>query len=404
MFISVYLDYLTADDRHQLSPNGVLRTVFDLGEDGAMDGQGFDRLTKVLANGVSRRRIVKWASAGIAGVIPGRIESARAQACGQSGAFCGGTDPPCCFPLQCAGIVPTCQPCGQSGAFCGGSYPSCCAGLQCAGIVPTCQGTAGTWGEPHVTTFNGMLYDFQASGDFVLAQRDPDFVVQARQVSLAPGSPEVSVNNAVAMRMGEVVIAVCLGQTPLSVGGQPVDLDDGQALSLPDGVNVSRSGNYYFVTGQNGDSVSAGIKISEHNFSYIDVAVSLGTESNNVGGLLGSPDLGALAASDGTIFSSPFSFSDLYQHYGESWRVNPNDSLLTACGASTEQSIPTEPFYLEDLDPAIAERARAVCIEAAVDGLLLDACTLDVTVIGDHATQTYAGRQAPNHVGMVVLP
>ena len=60
-----------------------------------------------------------------------------------------------------------------------------------------------TVGDTHLATFNGLLYDFQASGDFVLAQVDPDFVVQTRQVSGAPTWPDASVNNAVATRMGK---------------------------------------------------------------------------------------------------------------------------------------------------------------------------------------------------------
>ena len=68
-------------------------------------------------------------------------------------------------------------------------------------------------GDTHLTTFNGLLYDFQASGDFVLAQVDPDFVVQTRQVSGAPTWPDASVNSAVATRMGKTKVAVCLAGT-----------------------------------------------------------------------------------------------------------------------------------------------------------------------------------------------
>jgi len=248
-------------------------------------------------------------------------------------------------------------------------------------------------------TFSGLLYDFQASGDFVLAQRDPGFVVQARQVSMAPTQPDVSLNNAVATRMGNVVVTICLGETPLRVDGQLVDLGDGQAVSLPDGVTVSRSGKRYFVTGQSGDSVSATV----HEIN-IDVAVGLDTESGDIGGLLASTnDPIGIKASDGTVFTSPFAFGDLYQHYADSWRVNPSESLLTACGASTEQGIPTKPFYTEDLDPADAKRARDICTMTEMTEGLLDACILDVAVMGDQPVEAYAGRLAPNHVG-IVLP
>jgi hypothetical protein len=373
-----------------------------------VDEQGFDRLVKGLANGANRRRIVQWAIAAIAGGVSGGIGSARAQPCGGSSSFCGGSNPPCCAPLQCVGPsgLLTCQPCAGAGSFCGGSNPSCCAGYQCTGPsgLQTCEGTGGSWGDPHLITFNGLLYDFQASGDFVLAQRDPDFMVQGRQVSLAPTSPEVAVNIAVATRMSKLVVAICAGETPLSVDGQSVDLGDGEAVSLPDGVTVSRSGNRYFVTSPSGDSVSATLLTTSGGFNYLDVGVGLDPESGDIGGLLASTDdpIG-ITASDGTVFTSPFSFDDLYQHYGDSWRVKPSESLLTVCGAVKEQGIPTRPFSPEDLDPADAERARDVCTKAEMTAGLLDACILDVAVMGDQAVEAYAGRPSPNHVGMVVL-
>ena len=51
--------------------------------------------------------------------------------------------------------------------------------------VASCAPATGI-GDTHLTTFNGLLYDFQASGDFILADSGPDFIVQTRQVSGAP--------------------------------------------------------------------------------------------------------------------------------------------------------------------------------------------------------------------------
>jgi hypothetical protein len=247
-----------------------------------------------------------------------------------------------------------------------------------------CAG-ATTIGDTHLTTFGGLLYDFQASGDFVLAQADPDFVVQARQVSGAPTWPNASVNSAVATRMGKNTVAVCL--TPerptLHVNDQVADLDDGKSLSLPDGVDIWRIGNVYIITDQAGNSMRAKV-----NAGWIDVSVGLGTWPAQVRGLLADANgkVGSIEASDGTVLTTPFSFEDLYQHYGESWRVAPDESLLSACGEAREQGNPDKPFGVNDLDPQTAERARGVCIEAGVkEGPLLNACIIDVAVIGDDA-------------------
>jgi len=48
-----------------------------------------------------------------------------------------------------------------------------------------------------------------------------------------------------------------------------------------------------------------------------------------------------------------------------------------------ETGVASKPFYANDLDPKLAERARAVCTAAGVkEGPQLDACTLDTAVLG----------------------
>jgi hypothetical protein len=105
--------------------------------------------------------------------------------------------------------------------------------------IPSCAFTAG---EPHLSTFDGQLYDFQALGDFLLVEAAPDFVVQTRQQRVNWPIPNVTANKAVATKMGGTRVAVCLGPTRLEVEGAQVDLADGRSLSLPNGVSVSRSG------------------------------------------------------------------------------------------------------------------------------------------------------------------
>src|SRR5206468_3777520 len=138
------------------------------------------------------------------------------------------------------------------------------------GALSNCA-AATSVGDTHLATLNGLFYDFQASGDFVLAQVDPDFVVQARQVSGAPTWPDASVNSAVATRMGKTKVAVCLSPARLNVDGENTELGDGKSLSTPDGVDIWRTGNVYIITSQSGDSVRA-----EVNASWINVSVGLG--------------------------------------------------------------------------------------------------------------------------------
>jgi hypothetical protein len=279
------------------------------------------------------------------------------------------------------------------------------------GAMSNCA-AASTIGDTHLRTFDGLFYDFQASGDFVVAQVDPDFVVQARQASGAPQWPNASVNKAVAARIGKNQVAVCLSlppapdtkvSGPLFVDGKPTALDDGGSLAIGESGGVLRQGNAYFITDANGNSVRA-----EVNSTWINVSVGLGHSTANVHGLLANADgdVNKIATRDGTVLTNPFSFEELYHPYADSWRVASNESLLSVCGdRNVERGIPRRPFYANDLDSRVYERTRAVCTAAGVKaGPLLDACTLDVAVIGDDkAAQVFVNAPEPVAVGKPVV-
>jgi hypothetical protein len=256
--------------------------------------------------------------------------------------------------------------------------------------APDCAFAAAI-GDTHQTTVAGLLYDFQASGDFVEAQVGPDFEVQTRKVSGAPTWPDASVNRSVGARMGKTEVALCDGQE-LVIDGKPVPLEDGKSLWIPPGVDIGRTGNTYVMIDEHGNSVQA-----TQNPGYLDVSVGLGAYPVKVRGLLGNPDgdVKRLEASDGTQFSVPVSFTDLYDKYGESWRLDPGKSLLSVCGEKTEQGNPEKPFFARDLDPKLREQAMAICLRAGVSQQWLDACTLDVAVLGDKAAARYVGAAAP---------
>jgi hypothetical protein len=266
------------------------------------------------------------------------------------------------------------------------------------GGTPASCATASGVGETHLRTFSGLFYDFQATGDFLLAQTN-NFAVQTRQVSGAPTWPNAAINQAVATQMGHTRVALCAAPARLVVDGNAAELADGQTLALPSGVHVFRTGNVYLVTDQSGNSLRA-VMIG----TWIDVTVGLGTWPTQVRGLLANANgnVNELEASDGTVLNTPVSFGDLYGRYGESWRVAPADSLLSDCGGKAiESGIPTKPFFARDLPPSLYNSARAICTNAGVKvPALLDACTLDVAVLGNkNAATVYVGAPAPVAVG-----
>lgn len=261
------------------------------------------------------------------------------------------------------------------------------------GATSNCAAAA-TVGDTHLATFGGLFYDFQASGDFVLAKVGPDFVVQARQVSGAPTWPNASVNSAIATQMGDSKVVICLPMQ-LNVDGADTELADGDSVSTPDGVDIWRHDNVYFILSPSGHSVRATV-----HATWIDVLVGLGRCPVEVSGLLANAngDVNKIATREGAVLTNPFSFQELYHHYGESWRVAPEESLLSVChNQDIERENPSRPFYARDLEPEVYERARAVCTQAGVEGeAFLDACTLDVAVIGDdQAAQVFVEMREP---------
>jgi hypothetical protein len=54
-------------------------------------------------------------------------------------------------------------------------------------VCNNCTGISGSSsGEPHILTLDGLYYDFQAAGDFLLVENGPSFIVQVRQPSTKP--------------------------------------------------------------------------------------------------------------------------------------------------------------------------------------------------------------------------
>jgi len=274
------------------------------------------------------------------------------------------------------------------------------------GATSNCA-AATTIGDTHLRTFNGLLYDFQAAGDFTLAEVGRNFSVQTRQVSGAPTWPNATVNKAVAARFGETRVAICLprgsdGPPGIHVNGTLTSVNDGQTLELPGGVGIARQGKIYQLTSEEGDSVRATV-----NPTWIDVAVGLGRWPSSVHGLIANPNgnVNQIQARDGFVLTNPFDFNDLYHRFADSWRVSGDASMLSACNAErgVEVGIPKRAFYAKDLEPSIREKAQGVCTAAGVNpGPLHDACTLDVAVIGnDLAANVFVDQLPPSTAGMI---
>ena len=265
-----------------------------------------------------------------------------------------------------------------------------------AGVVQADCADALTIGDTHLSTFSGLHYDFQASGDFVLLTA-PEFSVHARQVSGAPTWPNASVNKAIVTQMGATRVEIYVEPERLYIDGRQTNLADGQTQLLPTGVQVVHHGSEYDITSASGNAVRATLY-----GAFIDATIGLGkTPSPQARGLLGTPGASAqeLVTADGAVLREPVSFSDLYTRYGESWRVPVAKTLFTEVTKATAGN-PTKPLFAQDLTPAQAAHALAACKAAGiVNHDLLNDCTLDTTVLHDDAAvKVFTTVHEPIHV------
>jgi hypothetical protein len=266
---------------------------------------------------------------------------------------------------------------------------------------PAACATGNGWGEIHLNTFGcascstHLSYNFQATGDFQLAAAPvpggPPFNVQARLVPFA-ANPNLSVSQDIAAQVGSSQVAVCNAQPlRLEVNSQAVQLASGAQIALPGGGSVSRQGNVYVIRDGDGDTVQAE-QDSYLGVSYLDTWAGLGRWPTTVSGLLANAanTASGVESESGAVLTAPFQFSDFYPQYGDSWRVTPAQDLLSACGTQFTSGDPTQNYEAGNLPSSEYQTAHAACVSAGVQvPALLDACTLDVAVLGTPAVNIY---------------
>lgn len=292
-------------------------------------------------------------------------------------------------------------------------------------------------GDPHVTTANGVHYDFQGGGEYVVLKNASGLEIQTRQAPIAttfnPGPDGydglatcVSLNTAVAARVGghRVTYQPNLSGVPdpsglqlrldgvlTTLGSTGMDLGGGGRItrtSVPGGLEIDfpdshrllvtpgwwgSQGKWYLnvdvVRAPSSDGIGGAMPTR---------AASTAAGARSPGGIMGTIPLGSWlpALPDGTVMGPmPEAlhqrYVDLYQRFGEAWRVNDRTSLFdyapgTSTATFTLRSWPPEqpPCLVpgaepaRPVEPAVAEQAcaRVTGRHAHAD------CVFDVRVTG----------------------
>lgn len=152
---------------------------------------------------------------------------------------------------------------------------------------------ARTYGDPHLSSFDGATYAFQTVGEFVMAKsRSGNFEVQARQRAQ---TEDFSLNTAVAMNVAGD--RVCLyaqekpdgnNTTPVRLNGEAIYVDD-QAYFLPHGGTIHRSNRTnYLITWPTGETASIDMNGAGTNFPFMNIALQIYPCSDSYDGVLGN--------------------------------------------------------------------------------------------------------------------
>ena len=209
-------------------------------------------------------------------------------------------------------------------------------------------------GDPHIKTVDGVNYDFQSAGEFVLL-RDDGMELQARQSAVTTAGPLppdahtglsscVSVNTAVAMRVGDhrityqpalqrgkdartprlqlridgKLVVLGAGPIPLLRGGRivPTNTTGGLEVQIPGGTRVAVTPLFW----------------EPHQVHYMQINLYHGRAVDGIMGAI-APNNWLPRLSNGDFLGPrPASLAqrhhDLYETFADSWRVDATSSLF----------------------------------------------------------------------------
>ncbi len=238
-------------------------------------------------------------------------------------------------------------------------------------------------GDVHLTTFDGLTYDFQTVGEYTLVRSTKDdFSVQVRQAPV-PGSRMASVNQAMAATMGGQRVTVTMenNKPVLRMDGQPVT---GALPRLRAGSLTSAStafGDSYQLTWPDGTEVH----IEQLGRYALNVTVKpAAARRGALEGLLGNDD--GVPSNDllGTNQREVKPESDDVNHaLADAWRVVQAKSSFDYQPGQSTGTFTNPDFPLKGAAPPVENRAQAekVCRESGItDPHLLADCVLDLAV------------------------
>ncbi len=298
-------------------------------------------------------------------------------------------------------------------------------------LDPGSTGISSMNGEPHITTVNGVHYDFQGAGEFVALRDAGRLEIQTRHAPIAttsiPGPDPhdglatcVSFTTAIAVRVGKRRVTYIpnisavrdpsglqlrVDGVPIELGPKAIDLGDGGRIVktlAPGGLEIDfLDGSILFVTPGRKDAQSY-LNLDLIRAPGMDGIMDAERDSGRISGAQGI--MGTVATGNWlpalpngrSMGPMPASlherYLDLYQKFADAWRVTDKVSLFDyAQGESTDtftmRNWPPEkpPCIIPEaipVEPASQAVAQNACGPVTAKKLHAD-CVFDVMATGD---------------------
>jgi hypothetical protein len=150
--------------------------------------------------------------------------------------------------------------------------------------------TANSWGDVHITTFDGLYYNFQAQGEFIYAESTvagDSFAVQGRLEPESAGS-SVTLNTEIAAKIGADTVVFAVDQPDtVYIDGVAAGLTAlNQVVTLAGGTLEEQSANSYELIWNTGEE----LQVTDEG-TYLNMNLTLpNSDAGNVQGLLGPDD------------------------------------------------------------------------------------------------------------------
>ena len=263
---------------------------------------------------------------------------------------------------------------------------------------PVKKPTNSVFGDPHLATTDGLLYDLQQVGEFT-AFTSGDTAAPRVQIRTAPvGESKVaSLVSAVAAGSGNQRIGFVTKDGTLTVTHsdgtttETITIDDGAQRDLGAGMTLAAAASTDFAGRLYTVGWAEGSQLRVNDAGWWGLRASFepsaATKSARPQGLLGNfngDPADDLTRPDGRRVPGDASPATIRSDFGDAWRITQADSLFPyspgeSTATFTDRAFPTGEPQLNGND-----EARSVCQQAGVmSAEMLNACVLDVTVTGN---------------------